>query len=277
MALVRHVVIDTGKLGELRVHRIDVVEIDKVLSNELPITLDVVVLHPVELHILQIVALQLAGEVAKYVCEWRRIGLLVQKDHAGKGLEPRHADQAQVLLAFPRRGHRGRRLERAVEAVGPPVVGAHQLLAVLGVGGAHFGASVPADVVEGVKLHLLVASHDDGGASYVQHLDIPRLGELGRVRGCEPLGAEDALLLRTGVGLVDVERGVQRLGLLDGSDGRARELLQGGRHGRQRTRGQSSGAPAQGAASQRLPGWPDQAGKHGSRWGPEANPVLIQA
>mmetsp|Transcript_26215 Transcript_26215/g.61130 ORF Transcript_26215/g.61130 Transcript_26215/m.61130 type:complete len:200 (-) Transcript_26215:492-1091(-) len=100
VALVRRVVVHLGEFRQRRVHRVDVVEVDKVLGNELPVPHDVIVFGAVELHVVEIVALELLGQVTKHVGQGRRAGQLVQEDDAGKGFDAGHAHEAQVLFAL---------------------------------------------------------------------------------------------------------------------------------------------------------------------------------
>mmetsp|Transcript_92466 Transcript_92466/g.287724 ORF Transcript_92466/g.287724 Transcript_92466/m.287724 type:complete len:252 (-) Transcript_92466:285-1040(-) len=124
-ALVRLVIVHAGELGQLRVHGVDVVEVHKVLGDELPVALDAVVLHADELRVVEVVARELPRQVPKHLAEGGRGGLLVQEDDASEDLQPWHAHEAELLLALLGRGGRRRGLQGAVQAVGPPVVGAN--------------------------------------------------------------------------------------------------------------------------------------------------------
>mmetsp|Transcript_19370 Transcript_19370/g.44068 ORF Transcript_19370/g.44068 Transcript_19370/m.44068 type:complete len:416 (-) Transcript_19370:157-1404(-) len=232
LALVALVVIHARELGQLGMHGVDVVEVDEVLRDELPVALDFVVLDGMLHQLIQVIARELQRQVAKRVQQGRRARALVQEDQAREGLHPRDGQETQVLLAlFGRHGRRGG-LQRAVEAVRPPVVRADQLLAVRGVRGAHLGAAMSAHVVEGVDLHRFVPGEDDRCAADVHDLHVAGSCQIRGVRRAEPLGAEEALALRVGVGVICVEGRVQRLCHLYGSCGRPEELLQLRGHGR---------------------------------------------
>mmetsp|Transcript_37122 Transcript_37122/g.94329 ORF Transcript_37122/g.94329 Transcript_37122/m.94329 type:complete len:275 (+) Transcript_37122:1023-1847(+) len=204
-ALVGLVVVDPRKLGQLGVHRVDVVEVDEVLGDQLPITIDGVFLLPGMLKIDHVVARQLFRQVPEALQERHRVWRLVQEDYTREGLQAGHTLQAEQVLALL--GCCGRRcgLQRAIQSVRPPMVRADQLLATLFVFVGDARTPVAADVVEGMDLRVLVARHDDRGASNLDDLHVARCRQLRRVRGREPVRAEDPLPLDLDVLLVDVE------------------------------------------------------------------------
>mmetsp|Transcript_72941 Transcript_72941/g.189402 ORF Transcript_72941/g.189402 Transcript_72941/m.189402 type:complete len:247 (-) Transcript_72941:591-1331(-) len=93
IALVRLVVIHPRELCQLWMHSIDVVEVHEVLRDELPIASDLVIFCGMELQVVEVVAQQLFGQVAKGVCQWWRVRRLVEEDHTCEGLHARNALQ----------------------------------------------------------------------------------------------------------------------------------------------------------------------------------------
>mmetsp|Transcript_71359 Transcript_71359/g.188319 ORF Transcript_71359/g.188319 Transcript_71359/m.188319 type:complete len:304 (-) Transcript_71359:194-1105(-) len=223
--LVGLVVVDPRELGQLGVHRVDVVEVDEILGDQLPITLDGVFLLPGMLKIGHVVARQLLRQVPEALQERHRVRRLVQEDYAREGLQAGHRLQAEQILALLGRSGRWCGLQCAIQSVRPPMVWADQLLATLFVFGGDSRTSVAADVVEGMDLRVLVARHDDRSAPHLDDLHIPRCRQLRRVRGRKPMHAEDPLPLRLDVLVVDVEGRVQGLGGLDGSNRHIAQLL----------------------------------------------------
>ena len=124
--------------------------------------------------------------------------------------------------------------QRAVQVVGPGVVGAPQApfdtaLAL----GDQAGAAVPADVVEGARAAVLAPDHDDAVATDLAHQEVPGLAHLGDMPDADPARSEDLLQLPVEDGRVGERGGRQHRCLLQGPQ-RLRDLCgvqrQGGRH-----------------------------------------------
>mmetsp|Transcript_78599 Transcript_78599/g.255162 ORF Transcript_78599/g.255162 Transcript_78599/m.255162 type:complete len:225 (+) Transcript_78599:964-1638(+) len=98
--LVGLVVVDPRELGQLGVHRVDVVEVDEILGDQLPITLDGVFLLPGMLQIAQVIARQLVRQVPEALRERYRVRRLVQEDYARERLQAGNRLQAEQVLAL---------------------------------------------------------------------------------------------------------------------------------------------------------------------------------
>ena len=166
-----------------------------VLGDRLPVGRDLIGGLAGATERLDAVALQVSGELAGVVADVGRLAAQVYQDQAPDGGHP-HRHQA------PARGvevldplHVGRRLQLAVEPVGPAVVGALDPAAHAPLGLVDQPRpAMPAHVEEGPRAAVLRAHHDDAVGADLAHQVAPRLGHPGDVAHADP-AAEDRLEL----------------------------------------------------------------------------------
>jgi hypothetical protein len=149
-------------LFRVRVHVRAVVALAVVVEEELPVGLDLVDRLVDRLQLLDPPVLELALERRQRLRERHRFGGETHEQEAPPLGEGRRLEAVVRLLEARNVLHVRRRLERAVEAVGPGVVRALQAALHLAVRlGAQAGAAMAAEVVVGVDLPGGVADHHD--------------------------------------------------------------------------------------------------------------------
>ena len=172
----------------------EVVDVDEVLVNQLPVAIEGLGDALVEPEPLLLVRAERFGILGDEALE--RLGRGVETDEhpalphaAAHGLQPA-AVEVEVLDVV----HVGGADEAAGEVVGPGVVGAAERLEVAAAG-RDLGAAMDAHIVEGVDLAVAVAGDDDGLADDVEGHVVPGLLELLDAGHGEPVLLEDLLLL----------------------------------------------------------------------------------
>jgi hypothetical protein len=125
---------------------------------------------------------------------------------AGDRLE-RMPTAVKPLPHLPREG------ERAVEIVGPLMIGADQLRRDAALGAAHPAAAMTASVVEGADDAVAVAQHDDRIGADLHREVTAGLGQLAIVAREQPVAIPNQLEIEIEELLIDIERLGQRIAL----------------------------------------------------------------
>ena len=239
-------------------HEAQVIAVAVVLGQRLPVG-RAAMLHPARGQL----DLPRGGEIARAVDQPGRGPQVLEERDAGR--RERREDEAPVarhargrlepvLAPVERRvaariGHAG---ERAVEVVGPAVVGAGERAGVAALGRAEHRAAVPAAVDEDRDLALAAADHDDRLGADPAGDVVARARDLAGVADEDPPAVEDPLHLVGEDARVGVERRVdaivlhQRL-VVDAGAGLALRR----RHPRPPGPGRGTGRPARTARRSR--------------------------
>ena len=166
-----------------------VVALAIVLEHDLPVGFDNVVDLVGDLGAVDGMRLHLAADGGQRIGEvGRRIGEGHEQE-SGR-INDRHRLQREAFLVdaelAPRVEH-----QRAVELVGPAVIGADQAVGMAGLGVADPGTAVAADIVEGADFAGAVAHDDDGFGPDLIGEVVAGLGDLEGVPGEHPMAVLD--------------------------------------------------------------------------------------
>ena len=118
--------------------RLDVVALLEGVDDDLPVAVDALANVEHGDHLVEVVRLdQLVDLGAEELGEGRRVGIGVEEDEAGEGVDG-HLEEAEFgLVEVPDEVGPGHAAEVALEVVGPEVVGAHEPGAGVAVGSRH--------------------------------------------------------------------------------------------------------------------------------------------
>ena len=176
----------------------EVIVVDAVLDQQLPVRLDVVFLHAGDdLHLAgrrlidhEIDVVLGAGEIGVQV---RRVRIEIGEIEILVVLEPRHRHEALALLVEARRIGvvAGNALDRAVGVVGPAVIDAVELPGVALALATHQRAAMAADVEQRADLALPVAAEDHRTAGDAAGAEVARVLHLRGVADIDPALVED--------------------------------------------------------------------------------------
>src|SRR5262249_12479861 len=185
-----------------RVRRDQVIVVDAVLDQELPVRLDVVLLHARDdLHAAgrrlvdpQTDVLLGAREITEQV---DRVAIEVEEPEVAVTFEPRHRDEAHLRLVEARRiGLLARHVaQRTVQLIGPAVIHAVEIARIAFALAAHHGAAVAARVDQAADRAVAVAAEDDRPAGRPAGAEIARVLELRRMADIDPATVEQRALL----------------------------------------------------------------------------------
>ncbi len=160
----------------------------------------------------------------------RRLAGQVDEDEIVPGLaadalqpHPRAVDAGAVMVVGT--AEAGRADQAAVEPVGPGMITADQHRPAFLRLGHELHAAMPADIVEGVDLIVLIADEKDRQPGRDEGQHIAAMGKLRAGRDPHPTLGEEALAL----GLEDGAIGIGRVGQADRIAGRAIDRLDHGR------------------------------------------------
>ena len=123
-----------------------------------------------------------------------------------------HRTPARIGGAVPER----RRLERAVRAVHPPVIGALESAQALGPPFEHDRRAVAADVVQDAHFAAMVPHEDDGQAAHREGDRVSGSGYVGIERDADPRSRKQPVLLDVEEFPAGVQRGREPAGLFQG-------------------------------------------------------------
>ena len=211
--LVHGVVVGERLLGGRRVHELDVVGLDEVLQDELPVGGDLAevdggdVVDPGEVD-----PLEPAPERGGELLERRRRAVQVDEDPVAPRRRPHRNEPVPPAVEAGRRraglapAEVGGEVERAVEPVGPGVVGAPDRPP--GVSGGVHELEVPmaAHVVEGPDPESRVAHEEERAPRHGDRGHVAGAGELVREAREDPCAGEDPLVLEREERLARVRR-----------------------------------------------------------------------
>lgn len=210
---------------EFWVHVRDVVALEVVVDVDLPVAGDVVAdALVVAVGCEPAVADDAFGDARHQRVEIR--GVSARGEHQALPhlhLQLRQAHRGEVE-AFRRR-HLRRRLQLAVEAVGPAVVAAAQGLGAASVAGRDWPGAVAADVVQHADRAVEVAHGEHRQAGEIGHHMVAGFGELANVRDQVPAAVEDRAAVQGDDARIGVAARRQRRGLRQ----RLRRQFVGGR------------------------------------------------
>ena len=166
-----------------------VVALAIVLEHDLPVGLHHVVDLVGDLGALDGVRLHLAPDGGQRVGEVGR--RVAERDEQQPGrVHDRDRPQRQLGLVDAELAARVEH-QRAVELVGPAVIGADQAVGVALLGLADARAAMAADIVEGADLAVAVAHHDDRFGAHLVGEEVARPGHLEGVAGEQPMAVKN--------------------------------------------------------------------------------------